>query len=265
MSRDSVVAAPSEAEFARALLDARLPCPDGLRACNGADPAARYAVHRNNVVGGLAEALADTFAVVRELVGADFFDAMARRYVRADPPASPVLALYGEGFPAFVQGFEPARSLPYLADVASLEWLRQRALHAADAAVLSAPQIARHLADPTALPGARVVFHPSADVLRSPCAVVSLWAAHQGLGDIAAVDPAQPESALVLRQDATAAVIALDPAAALFMRCLLYGVTLGEACAEAAALAGFDLAASLRLLIVHGALSAWHAPQSLAA
>ncbi|HEY0823832.1 MAG TPA: DNA-binding domain-containing protein, partial [Ramlibacter sp.] len=74
--------------FARALLDAQLPCPGGLRAWNGSDPARRFAVHRNSVVASLADALADTFPVVQALVGEAFFRAMAVSFVRARPPSS---------------------------------------------------------------------------------------------------------------------------------------------------------------------------------
>ena len=250
---------PSQREFAQALFDPQQPCPAGLRSWNGADPAARFAVHRNNAVSSLVEALADTFPVTRQLVGEAFFGAMARLFVLDAPPRSPLLGQYGDGFPAFVERFEPAQGLPYLADVARLEFLRVRAFHAADAAVLSADDIARHLLDPQALPGSLVAFHPSAAVLTSRYAIVALWAAHQGVGDIAEVDPSRPQSALVLRQQDDAAVIAIERGSALFFQRLMDRATLGVANAAAAAFdEGFDLAASLGILVGHGALSAWH-------
>lgn len=50
----------------------------------------------------------------------------------------PSLALYGAGFADFVEDFEPAASVVYLADVARLERARLESLHAADAQVLDA-------------------------------------------------------------------------------------------------------------------------------
>ena len=253
----------SQHDFAQALLDARPPCPAGLRSWNGSDPAARFAIHRNNVVSSLVQALADTFPVTRQLVGEAFFAAMARLFVTRTPPRSPVLTLYGDELPAFVERFEPAQHLPYLADVARLEVLRVRAFHAADAAVLSADDIARQLLDPRALPTAWIEFHPSAAILNSRFAIVALWAAHQGLVEIAKVDPTHPQSALVLRQQDDVTIIAVERGSASFFESLLAGATLGEASAAAAASdAGFDLAASLGLLIRHGALSAWHSSRS---
>ena len=92
--------------FARALLDPALPCPDGLRAHNGSDPAVRFAVYRNNVVTSLVDALADGFPVVRQLVGDEFFTAMARVHVARHPPRSAVLSDWGDAFAAFIDDFE---------------------------------------------------------------------------------------------------------------------------------------------------------------
>ncbi|WNQ37918.1 HvfC/BufC N-terminal domain-containing protein [Bordetella pertussis] len=115
-----------QAAFARALLDPLAPCPPGLRRAGDADPAQRYAIYRNNVVASLIQALADTFPVCRELVGADFFHGHAHAYVARRLPRSPVLARYGGAFAAFVAAHAPAASVPYLADMARLEYLRVR-------------------------------------------------------------------------------------------------------------------------------------------
>jgi hypothetical protein len=247
--------------FARALLDPACATPSGLRAWNGSDPARRFAVYRNNVVVSLIDALADACPVVRELVGADFFDAMARQYAMRHPPADPVLVHYGEGFAGFIEDFEPARALPYLADVARLEWLRVRAFHAADAQALDAADIGRRRSDPRALAGSTLSLDPSVGVLASDHAIVSLWAAHQGAGDLASVDPNVPECALVLRQHDGVLVIAVAPGTAAFVRCLGDGATLADATAAAVACgSGFDLPGSLALLIRHQAIVAWRSP-----
>lgn len=241
--------------FTAALLDPDAPCPTGLTTWNGSDLARRFAVYRNNVVVSLIDALADTFPVTLELVGDEFFRAMAGIFVRAAPPTSPLLAEYGEGFPAFIERFEPARSVPYLADVARLELLRVRAFHAADAEPLTPEQVARALADPERLPALRATCHPSLGVLRSRYAVVSLWAAHQGIGDLARVDPFLPESALVVRGGLEVQVIALPPGDDVLVAGFANGLTLGDAAALAASThVDFDLTTQLALLLRHGAL-----------
>ncbi|MEX0807692.1 MAG: DNA-binding domain-containing protein [Dongiaceae bacterium] len=84
----------------------------------------RLHIYRNHTRISLAAALADNFPVTRRLVGGEFFEATAKRFVAAHPPSEPCLTAYGAGFPDFLTRFEPARTLPYLADVARLEWLR---------------------------------------------------------------------------------------------------------------------------------------------
>ena len=250
--------------FAAALLDPDAPCPAGLTAWNDSDPARRFAVYRNNVVVSLIDALADTFPVTLELVGDEFFRAMAGVFVRAAPPKSALLAEYGAGFPAFIERFEPARSVPYLADVARLELLRVRAFHAADADPVTPYRVARAVADPERLPARRATCHPSLGVLRSRYAIVSLWAAHQGVGDLARVDPAVPESALVVRAGLEVQVVSLPPGGDVLVAGLLSGLTLGEAAARAAGAGDeFDLTANLALLLRFGALTSLHLPTEI--
>lgn len=242
--------------FADALLDPQLPCPPGLRTWNGSDPARRFAVYRNNVLASLVGALADSFPVVRQLVGKEFFHAMAHQHVQVAPPRSPLLALYGEDFPDFVASFPPAAGLPYLADVARLELLRVRAYHAADLPPLDTAALTVALGDPERLPGMRLALHPSVATISSAYAVASLWAAHQGLLDIASVDPAQAECALVLRRGLEVEVSRIGTGATAFIRGLGAGVPLGHAVGAALAIEpGFDLGTTLAQLLAGGAIT----------
>src|SRR5574338_1556162 len=97
------------------------------------EPVARGAIYRHHVVATLTAALRATFPVVCRLVDERFFAYAADRYIQTDPPSGPCLFEYGAGFADFLAEFRACRSLPYLADVARLEWAMQRALHAPDA------------------------------------------------------------------------------------------------------------------------------------
>ena len=247
-----------QAEFAAALLDAEHPCPAGLTAWNGSDPGKRFAVYRNNVVTSLLEALTDSFPVTRELVGDAFFHAMAHAFIASTPPRSPVLAVYGLAFPAFIDHFEPAASVPYLADVARLEAHRVSAYHAADAQPLAEEGFRQALAHVDALPAARLRLHPSTGVQRSSHAVFSLWAAHQGALDIRTVDPYRAEEVLIVRPHLEVLVTPLRPGAGLFLQQLGDGVPFGESTLTASEEApGFDLGGTLADLIRAGAVIAF--------
>ncbi len=258
----------SFASFARALLDPQRPVPAGLHTWNGSDPGARLAVYRNNVVSSLVDALAETFPVVQQLVGTEFFRAMAAVFVRQSPPRSRVLAHYGQEFPSFIAAFEPARGLPYLADVARLEVARVAAYHAADADPVSDEMVSLALSSGDRMGELQLVMHPSLATLESPYAVVTLWAAHQTEcpteGDIAPVDVDVPESALILRSGLDVLVLTAPAGAVAFVEAVRSALNLGEAAARAmAASPNFDLTASLSQLLTHGALASIHLPQRL--
>ena len=253
----------SQRQFAAALLDPQRAAPPGLRAWNGSDPAARLAVYRNNVVCSLVDALADSFPVVRQLVGDAFFRAMAGLFVRESPPRSRVLAHYGKEFPAFVVRFEPAAGLPYLADLARLEASRVVAYHAADAEPVPDEMVSLALASGERMGELRLGLHPSVNALASPHAVVSLWAAHQldDDGEIEPVDVDLPESALILRTGLEVLVLPAPRGAVEFVEAVRGGLNLGDAAVRAMAAApDFDLTTTLTLLLAHGALSSIHLP-----
>ncbi len=249
------------AEFAAALLEPGQPCPAGLRSWNGSDPGLRLAVNRNNVVGSLIDALAETFPVVCELVGEEFFRAMAGVFVRRSPPRSRILSRYGDEFADFVARFDPAAGLPYLADVARLEFARVAAYHCADVPAVDAQVIARALENSERLAELRLELHPSLAVIDSDFAIVSLWAAHQGALDISTVDPSLSQTAVVVRKDFEVLVLQAPPGVAEFLDALGRAAGLAEAVNSAVqAHSSFDLTAALALLFEHSVVTAIHQP-----
>jgi hypothetical protein len=144
----------------------------------------RLAVYRNNTMVSLTAALQETFSVVCRLVDERFFKFAAHSYIVAHPPRAPRLSEYGEDFADFLAGFAPVRHLPYLPDVARLEWAVNLAFNADDAPSLNA----RRIADlPMERYGALVFkLHPSCRLLESAFPVDRIWDAHQPGGSLAA-------------------------------------------------------------------------------
>ena len=116
--------------FATALLDPSTNVA-ALPIWKHCDVNARFTIYRNNVAASLVSAVTATFPVCVELVGEEFFSLMALEFIRAHPPTSRILAYYGGAFADYVRHFPPAASLPYLADIANLEYRRVLAYHAA--------------------------------------------------------------------------------------------------------------------------------------
>jgi hypothetical protein len=240
-----------QTSFAKALLDMAEPVPAAVRGGARRQPERRFAVYRNNVAVGLTAALATRFPVVKRLVGEDFFAAMAREYVAASPPRSPIMLYYGDTFPDFIDGFAPASPVPYLAAVARIELARGLAYHAADAIPLGREAFAVVPAGSLASLG--VVLHPSVSVVTSDYPVFSIWQVNQPGSAIVPISPWAGESVLIVRPFHAVEVHKIVPAQAAFVRALAARSSLAEAAqAGLAASAGFDMAGALALLIRAG-------------
>lgn len=188
----------------------------------------RLAIYRANVAVAAARALGAAYPVARQSVGDEFFDALARQYLAAYPSTSGDLNDFGDRFPDFAAGFGPLVNLPWLPDLARLEWAVHRAHGAADAVPIDAAALAvahatprLHLADGTA-------------VIESPWPVLRVWEVHQpGHDGPFAVDWTIAQCALVARAGLRVTATALTAGEAAFVRATLAGAGL-VAAAEAA-------------------------------
>lgn len=237
-------------QFARALLDPLAPIPADLCAWNDSSIEKRFAVHRNNVVSSLIDALADAMPVVKELVGEAFFRAMAAEFIRSAPPRSQVLSQYGAAFPSFIAEFEPARSVPYLEDMARLELARLDAYHAADTRAVSTADWQSVLSRGIDLDRMRLRLHPSFRALRSDHAVLSIWRAHHGDGELGSVDAYRPQSVFVWRETVGVRALEVGEHEAAFAQALALDAPVSEAAQRADQdQCPMRLAQSLRLLM----------------
>ncbi|ACM28468.1 DNA-binding domain-containing protein [Agrobacterium sp. SHOUNA12C] len=244
----------TQAEFATALLDTDRAVPEGLTAWNGLRPERRFGVYRDNVVAGLIGALASRFPVAENIVGKDFFAAMAHEFVRLHPPQSPLLLAYGDDFADFVETFEPAGDIDYLPDVIRLEAARGKAYHAADAAPLDPVLLAA--IEPERLASLVFVLHPSASILRSPFPMVTIWAMNAGEMELRPIDNWSGEDALVVRPEMMVEIHRLPAGGAVFLEVLAGRADLATAVEAAVAIApDFDLSANLAGALAAGAFT----------
>lgn len=144
----------------------------GLR--DGRD-VARFEVYRASFEANLRGALSDTYPVVNRLVGEAFFNQVARAYLRAHPSRSGDLHDYGAHFALFLAAQHSTAHLPYLPDVARLEWLAHEAFHAADVEPLTLSALAE-------LPPERygsICLLPCVRLMRSDFPVHRIWQVNQ--------------------------------------------------------------------------------------
>jgi hypothetical protein len=168
----------------------------------GDDGALRLAIYRNTAFGTLVNALQLSFPAVQRLVGADFFAATAREFIRGNPPASAYLNDYGDEFAGFLASYPPAAALAYLGDVAQLEWAVNRALHASDAPRLDLARLAA--LDASALSQVSFSAHPALGLLRLEFPADAIWRAVLEQDDVAmaAIDLATGPVHLLIERNA---------------------------------------------------------------
>lgn len=187
-------------------------------------------VYRHAVAANADGALAAAFPVVARLVGADFFAEAARVHRLASPSTSGDLNRYGSGFAAFLAAYPHAAALPWLADVARLEWAWHESLGAADAQGLDHEALARVPPERQAL--LRFHLHPAVRLVRSPWPVLAIWEANQAGRD---GTPAREEGAddvLLWRESNRVRLALLSPMEAGFVEAIGRGCALGDAVGE---------------------------------
>ncbi|HZX27112.1 MAG TPA: DUF692 family protein [Telluria sp.] len=221
----TAVLGTTQDEFAAALFDA------------AAEPAAlahfsahgeRFALYRGNQTANWDKVLSAAYPVLRQLVGAEFFTALARAYGHAYPSDSPDLNRFGAHFADFLAGFEHVAAYPYFPDVARLEWALHRAYYAPAAVPLDPATLAGLSPDEfEALP---VRLHPSCALLASDYAVGPLWQAHQPDSEVPFPDPlAAPGHVLACRPRWKPECLPIGAAAHAALQTLAAGGTLGGA------------------------------------
>lgn len=163
--------------FFRAVYANDFTLADEICASRNLDGQARLKVYQSSILGIQTDALAAVYPVIKKLVGDDFFLAMGKAYLREYLSPSGDLHNLGGQMEEFLQDFKPVRTLPYLPDVARLEWAWHRLFHAADEIGLDFNQLAEI---PQEHHGS-LIFHlrDGACLQSSPYPVHHIWEVNQ--------------------------------------------------------------------------------------
>lgn len=158
--------------------------------------AVRLDIYQNNTVLGLTDILANAFPVLKKIVGDEFFKTIARHYIKNHPQPSGNRHSFGGNLPAFLESFAPAAALPYLPDVASLEWAYFQAALADDADALNFETLTSAM---SANPAFVLAVHPSVHIVRQSFNALDIWQEHQkeAIGAVQLIS--QPHTLLIWR------------------------------------------------------------------
>ena len=217
----------------------------------------RFNVYRNNFQTSLTDGLAAIYPVVLQLVGREFFSFMADRYIRIHPSRSGNLHNLGHALAGFLSGFQAVSKLPYLADIASLEWAYHEVFHADFPKTFEAKALEQVATE--SYPKLRFDLGPACRLVRSKYPIFRIWTVNQEghVGDKKVDLDVGPESVLIVRPKLEVELWPLGPAESALLGALESRNNLGEAVEATLKISpDFDLQSALARFLFSGALVA---------
>ncbi len=133
----------------------------------------RLDVYANMYFFRLRDVLAEDFSRTAAALGGDRWHNLVTDYLLAHPPTRWSLRWAGEALPGFLRGHEYGAARPWLADVAALEWARNEAFQAVDAAPLRVADLVN--VPPEAWPALRFAALPGTVLTTSSYDLAAWW------------------------------------------------------------------------------------------
>jgi hypothetical protein len=206
-------------------------------------PQRRIEIYRHNVLANLRGTLAEIYPVVQTIVGEAFFAHAADQFIRVTPSRSGDLNQFGREWAEFLSTYPHAKDLPYLGDVARLEWAWHMSFHAAEHAPFDLARLADIQAEQYG--ALRFQLHSSVHLMSSQFPLFRIWEVNQaGYAGSMEIDWPQAlgDYLLVHRDGVEVTVRTLAEGAYRFLAALSAGADLERAAEQAiAADAGFEL------------------------
>ncbi len=197
----------------------------------------RLAVYAGGYAARIREALDESYGAIRHVLGDRAFAKLADAYAKRHPSHDYNLSFAGRDLPEFLGEYPLSRDLPFLPDLARLEWLVCQAFHAFDQPPLALPQLATLPLEAWAQ--LHLIFQPSVGLLSSAWPVRDIWEARTRPREQTRIDVRQrPQRVLVFRRGEQVACELLDETPYRLLEGLLAGRTLGAVCDELAARGG---------------------------
>lgn len=232
--------------FAQSLLTAGSPPPPGVFAERNSMVAGRFMIYRSNVVSSLISSLRDIFPLIEKLTGEDFAKNIFGSFIFSHPPRVACLIAYGGELPSFIGNFEPAASLPYLSDIARLEWALHESYYAPDDSPLRPEDLAGLMTGD--LGALRLPLRSSIRLIESfwPLLEIRNFCLRDDSGD-ERLDLDQGGCRfMTLRRGLNAEIVPLSSCECFFLDCLRKGMTLGDSLGRVMSSEGaFDFAGFL--------------------
>jgi len=189
----------------------------------------RLAVYAEGYVVRMREALHEVYEAIYQVLGERTFADLASAYAQRYPSHESNLSLVGRHLPEFLTSWPLTQRLPFLPDLAQLEWRVSLAFHATQEHPIDSQLMASLSLD--AWERTALVFQPSVGFVSSAWPILDLWNARaQPRSAINIELVSRPQCVLIFRRDLHLHCEAIDAAQTLWLEALLAGATLGAAC-----------------------------------
>lgn len=187
----------------------------------------RLHVYADGYPARIAESLAETFPAVTHVIGRGALFGLVQRYVRAHPPASYNLNHCGRALSAFLREDALSQELPFLPDLAELEWRVAEAFHAVTAAPVDPADLSAWSLDQWE--HATLRFQTGTALVESAWPIRDIWAARDTPIEAVDIDlQDRPDRVLVFRSGVEVHCRSVSEAEAAALAPLLAGRSLGE-------------------------------------
>ena len=189
----------------------------------------RLSIYGNAYQSRLVEALASSFPFLHTCLGDDEFYALAATYISQQPSTYRSIRWYGDSFPEFTRQSELYKSLPYIDQIAELDWMMTLVFDSKDADVVTLEQVA--LISPDVWADMRFVFHPSVHRRQFGWNIVELWQSSLSEdGAVSIVEYPSPVSWLFWRHDLTNHFTSIPEDEAFALDAAMKGLTFSDIC-----------------------------------
>ena len=196
----------------------------------GLSGARRLGIYQHSIANSLCDALGGVFEVVNKLVGDEFFTHIAKNYVRAHPSSTGNVHDFGQAFPEFLEKFPGLEALPYLPDVARLEWAYHAAFHSPIGSMLNIDKLAQ--VPESKYDRLKLLLSPACFLLHSEYPVLHIWQVNQDGyddSDTVSLDEGGVDLAIV-REGNQIVFHSLLPGAFVMLNAALDGKSFNDSC-----------------------------------
>ena len=187
----------------------------------------RWHIYASGYLARIIETLEHDYPAVKRVMGNVHFAALTERYLSAHPPRSFDLHDAGDRLVSFLKQDPPTEKLPFLPDLAKLEWHLAEAFVAKDPEPLLWGELQRMA--PEAVSDLPLFLNPGTAIIRSAWPIIDIRELKDKPDDEISLEvEGRPSIALVYRHEWQARCRNLDEGDARFIEAAAAGASLAE-------------------------------------